>query len=81
MGALVALAQGASQHAPVEALTNHERRIFPVLAEGNNAASSARKPGMAPHTWRRHLHHINRTLRTHRRPQAVAPAQQRGPGG
>lgn len=75
---LVALADDPSQHAPVEALTSHERRILTLFAEGNNSASIARKLGISPQTLRNHLHHINRKLRTHSRLEAVTHAQRRG---
>ena len=75
---LVALADDPSKHAPVEALSNHERRILKLFAQGNNSASIARKLGISAQTLRNHLHHINRKLRTHSRLEAVTHAQQRG---
>ena len=75
---IVALADDPSQHAPVAALTDHERRILTLFAEGNNSASIARKLGISAQTLRNHLHHINRKLRTHSRLEAVTHAQQRG---
>jgi adhesin HecA-like repeat protein len=39
---LVALADDASHHAPVEPLSEHERRILKLFAEGNNSATIAR---------------------------------------
>jgi PAS domain S-box-containing protein len=75
---LVALTDDASQHAPVEALTKHERRILTLFAEGSSSASITRKLGISAQTLRNHLHHINRKLRTHSRLEAVTHAQQRG---
>jgi PAS domain S-box-containing protein len=75
---LVALADDASQHAPVEELTNHESRILKLFAEGNTSASIARKLGISAQTLRNHLHRINRKLRTHSRLEAVTHAQRRG---
>jgi PAS domain S-box-containing protein len=75
---LVTLADDPSQHAPVEALSNHERRILKLFAHGNNSASIARKLGISAQTLRNHLHRINRKLRTHSRLEAVTHAQQRG---
>lgn len=75
---LVALADDASQHAPVESLSTHERRILKLFADGNNSATIARKLNISPQTLRNHLHHINRKLRTHSRLEAVTHAQQRG---
>lgn len=75
---LVALTNDASQHAPVEALTNHERRILKLFAEGASSAAVTRKLSISPQTLRNHLHHINRKLRTHSRLEAVTHAQRRG---
>lgn len=75
---LVALADDPSQHAPVVALSDHERGILQLLANGNNSTSIARKLGISAQTLRNHLHHINRKLRTHSRLEAVTHAQQRG---
>lgn len=75
---LVALADDASQHAPVEPLSEHERRILKLFAEGNNSATIARKLSISAQTLRNHLHHINRKLRTHNRLEAVTHAQRRG---
>jgi len=55
---LVALAEDASQHAPVETLTNHEYRTLKLFAEGNNSPSIARKLGISAQTLRNRLHRI-----------------------
>ena len=65
-------------HAPVEALSDQERRILKLLADGNNPASVSRALQITPQTLRNHLHHINRKLRTHNRLEAVTHAQRRG---
>lgn len=75
---LVSLADDASHHAQVEPLSDQERRILKLFAEGNNSASIARKLDISPQTLRNHLHRINRKLRTHNRLEAVTHAQQRG---
>jgi PAS domain S-box-containing protein len=75
---LVALTDDASRHAPVEALTDHERRILTLFAEGKTSAAITRKLGISPQTLRNHLHHVNRKLRTHSRLEAVTHALQRG---
>lgn len=75
---LVALASDASEHAPTESLSERERRILTLFAEGNNSATIARKLSISPQTLRNHLHHINRKLRTHNRLEAVTHAQRRG---
>jgi PAS domain S-box-containing protein len=75
---IVALPNDVSQPAPVEALTNRERKILKLFAEGNNSSTIARKLGITAQTLRNHLHHINRKLRTHSRLEAVTHAQRRG---
>lgn len=75
---LVSLTDDAPGHAPVEPLSERERRILKLLAEGSRSASIARSLGISPQTLRNHLHHINRKLRTHSRLEAVTHAQQRG---
>ncbi|HEY7566065.1 MAG TPA: LuxR C-terminal-related transcriptional regulator [Gemmatimonadaceae bacterium] len=75
---VVALPDDVSQQAPVETLTNHERQILKLFAEGKNSASIARKLRISAQTLRNHLHHINRKLRTHSRLEAVTHAQRRG---
>jgi PAS domain S-box-containing protein len=74
---VVALTDGA-HHAPVEPLSEQERRILTLFAEGNNSTTIARKLRISPQTLRNHLHHINRKLRTHNRLEAVTHAQRRG---
>ena len=75
---LVSLAQDGSHHAPVEQLSEQERRILKLFAGGSNSATIARKLAISAQTLRNHLHHINRKLRTHTRLEAVTHAQQRG---
>lgn len=67
-----------AQHTPVESLSEQERRILKLFAEGSNATTIARKLSIAPQTLRNHLHHINQKLRTHNRLEAVIHAQRRG---
>ncbi|MGH7669019.1 MAG: LuxR C-terminal-related transcriptional regulator [Gemmatimonadaceae bacterium] len=76
---LVALTdETPSHHAPVEALSDQERRILKLFAKGSNAAAIARELTISTQTLRNHLHHINRKLRTHNRLEAVTHAQRRG---
>ncbi len=77
-GQIVALTNDASDHAPVEALSEQERRILKLFAEGNNPAAIARRLRISAQTLRNHLHRINRKLRTHNRLEAVTHAQRRG---
>ena len=75
---LVALGDGTSVHAPVEPLSEQERRILRLFADGSSPATIARELSISPQTLRNHLHHINRKLRTHNRLEAVTHAQRRG---
>jgi PAS domain S-box-containing protein len=75
---LVSLTDDAVDHAPVEPLTEQERRILTLFAEGRDSTTIARRLRISPQTLRNHLHHINRKLRTHNRLEAVTHAQRRG---
>lgn len=75
---LVSLSDDASDHAPVEALSDQERRILTLFARGLKPAAIAQELGISSQTLRNHLHHINRKLRTHNRLEAVTHAQRRG---
>jgi PAS domain S-box-containing protein len=75
---LVALASDPSDHAVVDPLSEQERRILKLFAEGRNATTIARQLRISPQTLRNHLHHINRKLRTNNRLEAVTHAQRRG---
>ena len=75
---LASLDPRTTPHAPVDLLSEQERRILERFAAGNSAAAVARAMRMAPQTLRNHLHRINRKLRTHTRLEAVTHALQRG---
>jgi PAS domain S-box-containing protein len=75
---LATLIPEAAEHAPVEPLSERERRILTLLAEGRTSSAITRELGISPQTLRNHLHHINRKLRTHSRLEAVTHAQRRG---
>jgi|SRR5689334_11406882 len=75
---LVALTDDAADHTPVEMLSDQERRILRLFADGGNPATIARTLRISAQTLRNHLHHINRKLRTHNRLEAVTHAQRRG---
>ncbi len=75
---VVAHADDPAHHAPVEPLSDRERRILKLFGEGRNATAIARTLGISAQTLRNHLHHINRKLRTHTRLEAVTHAQRRG---
>jgi len=74
----VSRAESAANHAPVASLSDQERRILALFAEGGDPATIARTLNISPQTLRNHLHHINRKLRTHNRLEAVTHAQRRG---
>jgi PAS domain S-box-containing protein len=75
---LVRLSDDPSEHAPIEPLSEQERRILKLFAEGGNPATIASRLSISAQTLRNHLHHINRKLRTHNRLEAVTHAQRRG---
>ena len=75
---VVAINDEESDQAPVELLSNRERMILTLFAEGRNSTAIARKLKISPQTLRNHLHRINRKLRTHTRLEAVTHAQRRG---
>lgn len=74
---LVSLTDDAD-HTPVEALSEQERRILQLFADGGNPATIAGTLRISAQTLRNHLHHINRKLRTHNRLEAVTHARLRG---
>jgi PAS domain S-box-containing protein len=75
---VVTLTESARDQAPVETLSEQERRILKLFAEGRNPAAIARRLRISAQTLRNHLHHIHRKLRTHNRLEAVTHAQRRG---
>jgi PAS domain S-box-containing protein len=75
---LVLLSENASSHAPVTPLSDQERRILALFADGSDPSAIATKLNISAQTLRNHLHHINRKLRTHNRLEAVTHAQRRG---
>jgi PAS domain S-box-containing protein len=75
---LIALADDATPGAPVAVLSEQERRILRLLAQGRSAALIARRLDISAQTLRNHLHRINRKLRTHSRLEAVTHALRRG---
>jgi PAS domain S-box-containing protein len=75
---LVSLTDDATDHTPVEPLSDQERRILKLFADGSSPASIARTLRISGQTLRNHLHRINRKLRTHNRLEAVTHAKRRG---
>ncbi len=62
---------------PAAELSEQERRILQLFAEGKNSAEIGRALQISLQTLRNHLHHINQKLRTHNRLEAVMNAIQR----
>ena len=75
---LVSLTDDAPDLTPVEPLSEQERRILKLFADGGNPTTIARTLRISGQTLRNHLHRINRKLRTHNRLEAVTHAQRRG---
>jgi PAS domain S-box-containing protein len=75
---VVSLVEDGADQAPVETLSEQERRILTLFAAGSNPAAIARTLDISSQTLRNHLHHINQKLRTHTRLEAVTHAQRRG---
>jgi PAS domain S-box-containing protein len=75
---LVRLTDDPSEYAPIEPLSDQERRILKLFADGGNPVAIASRLSISAQTLRNHLHHINRKLRTHNRLEAVTHAQRRG---
>ena len=63
--------------APVVDLSEQEKQILRLFAEGKSPASIARALTISSQTLRNHLHHINQKLRTHNRLEAVMHAIRR----
>jgi len=75
---LTAHAEDPARPAPVSALTEQERRVLRLLAEGKNPKDVARQLEITPRTLRNHIHHVNQKLRTKNRLEAVMHAMRRG---
>jgi len=73
-----ALPKGDLSLAAVRPLTDQERRVLRLLAEGKPSSSVARELSIKMATLRNHLLHINKKLHTHNRLEAVIQATQRG---
>jgi PAS domain S-box-containing protein len=70
--------EDAASHAPINPLSDQERRILTLFAEGSDPSAIATELNISAQTLRNHLHHINRKLRTHNRLEAVTHAKRRG---
>jgi PAS domain S-box-containing protein len=74
---LAEIGQTAARVEPASALSDQERQILRLFAEGKSSHAVAKSLGISTQTLRNHLHHINQKLRTHNRLEAVMNALQR----
>ena len=75
---IASLPEDADSLPPVSPLSELERKILRLLAEGKTAAKVARELGITPRTLRNHLHHANQKLHTRSRFEAATQAARRG---
>lgn len=68
------IGQTAGRVSPVAALSDQEKQILRLFAEGKSSRSVAKSLAITTQTLRNHLHHINQKLRTHNRLEAVMNA-------
>ena len=74
---LTGVGESAVRAAPVPSLSEQERQVLKLFADGKDSADVAHRLGITAQTLRNHLHHINQKLRTHNRLEAVMNAIQR----
>ncbi len=74
---LSSLGEGAVHAEPTPPLSEQEKNILRMFAEGKDSDEVARTFRISPQTLRNHLHHINQKLRTRNRLEAVMNALQR----
>jgi DNA-binding CsgD family transcriptional regulator len=74
---LAEVSEHSLRPAPVDALSEQERRVLRSFSEGKSSADIARELKISPQTLRNHLHHINQKLGTHNRLEAVTHAIRR----
>lgn len=75
---VVSIGGNQSEPAPIEALSDQERRILTLFAKAKNSGQVAKDLKITLPTLRNHLHAINQKLRTHNRLEAVLHAMRRG---
>lgn len=63
---------------PVSPLTEQERRVLRLFAEGKGPDQVTRELKITPRTLRNHIHHANQKLHTRNRLEAVTQALRRG---
>jgi len=74
---IIASSEEPKSLVPVSPLSEQERQILRMFAEGQDADTIAEELDISRQTLRNHLHHINRKLGTHNRLEAVMHAMQR----
>ncbi|MGB8064858.1 MAG: PAS and helix-turn-helix domain-containing protein [Candidatus Sulfotelmatobacter sp.] len=71
------LGEGPVNADPVSPLSEQEKNILRMFAQGKDGDKVAHILGISQQTLRNHFHHINQKLRTHNRLEAVMNAIQR----
>ena len=71
------LTEASVRAEPAATLSEQEKHVLRLFAEGKDSDEVASTLGISPQTLRNHLHHINQKLRTHNRLEAVMNAIQR----
>ena len=71
---LAEIGETAVRPSPAAPLSEQEKQILRLFAEGKSSRSVAKSLGISTQTLRNHLHHINQKLRTHNRLEAVMNA-------
>ncbi len=71
------LGESTVRPSPVSPLSDQEKHVLQLFAEGKNSPEIAKELNISLQTLRNHLHHINQKLRTHNRLEAVMNAIQR----
>lgn len=71
------LGESTVRPSPVSPLSDQEKHVLRLFAEGKNSPEIAKELNITLQTLRNHLHHINQKLRTHNRLEAVMNAIQR----
>jgi PAS domain S-box-containing protein len=74
---LSSVGEASVRAAPISPLSEQEKHILRLFAEGKDSDDVARILSISPQTLRNHLHNINQKLRTHNRLEAVMNAIQR----
>ena len=64
----------AERVSPVSDLSEQEKHVLQLFAEGKTQLNVAKSLAISSQTLRNHLHHINQKLRTHNRLEAVMHA-------